>query len=283
MPSDHLRGVEGTNKSSRPLQVLDVAECHATQGHHDDTSMHGPIGIHFTRERFGSEKALRSSCLRVTWQMQGAAWPSARKRVVPSAMTTIATYHVRMVNGRATASGEKGRRSSPVRAQPVSRSGLFPRPTRPGPRRTLARYPAAVSVSTLHASSSRRDTGQMNETVRGVFGSGHLGGGRAAWGLVTLGICIPIQPMTPAWARSETAQRQAATRSVGRESLVGVTGVGLDPIMTPRQHRLDAPKDPHGAVQRPGPAAAGGHGTARSVGGTFVSGTVQNGNALALF
>ena len=112
---------------------------------------------------------------------------------------------------------------------------------------TLARYPAAVSVSTLHASSSRRDKGQLNETVRGVFGSGHLGGGRAAWGLVTLGICIPIQPMTPAWARSETAQRQAATRSVGRESLVGVTGVGLDPIMTPRQHRLDAPKDPRGA------------------------------------
>ncbi len=32
---------------------------------------------------------------------------SARKRVVPSAMTTIATYHVRMVNGRAAASGEK--------------------------------------------------------------------------------------------------------------------------------------------------------------------------------
>jgi len=114
-------------------------------------------------------------------------------------------------------------------------------------RRTLARYPAALSVSTLHASSSRRDKGQLNETVRGVFGSGHLGGGRAAWGLVTLGICIPIQPMTPAWARSETAQRQAATRSVGRESLVGVTGVGLDPIMTPRQHRLDAPKDPRGA------------------------------------
>ena len=112
---------------------------------------------------------------------------------------------------------------------------------------TLARYPAALSVSTLHASSSRRDKGQLNETVRGVFGSGHLGGGRAAWGLVTLGICIPIQPMTPAWARSETAQRQAATRSVGRGSWVGVTGVGLDPIMTPRQHRLDAPKDPRGA------------------------------------
>ena len=68
--------------------------------------------------------------------------------------------------------------------------------------RTLARYPAALSVSTLHASSSRRDKGQLNETVRGVFGSGHLGGGRAAWGLVTVGICIPIQPMTPAWARS---------------------------------------------------------------------------------
>ena len=84
--------------------------------------------------------------------------------------------------------------------------------------------------------------GQLNETVRGVFGSGHLGGGRAARGLVTLGICIPIQPMTPAWARSETAQRQAATRSVGRGSWVGVTGVGLDPIMTPRQHRLDAPR-----------------------------------------
>ena len=117
----------------------------------------------------------------------------------------------------------------------------------PSSRKTLARYPAALSVSTLHASSSRRDKGQLNETVRGVFGSGHLGGGRAAWGLVTLGICIPIQPMTPAWARSETAQRQAATRSVGRESLVGVTGVGLDPIMTPRQHRLDAPKDPRGA------------------------------------
>ena len=77
---------------------------------------------------------------------------------------------------------------------------------RPGPhlleRITLARYPAALSVSTLHASSSRRDKGQLNETVRGVFGSGHLGGGRAAWGLVTVGICIPIQPMTPAWARS---------------------------------------------------------------------------------
>ena len=115
-----------------------------------------------------------------------------------------------------------------------------------GDRRSLARYPAALSVSTLHASSSRRDNGQLNETVRGVFGSGHLGGGRAAWGLVSLGICIPIQPMTPAWARSETAQRQAATRSVGRGSLVGVTGVGLDPIMTPRQHRLDAPKDPRG-------------------------------------
>src|SRR5271165_837352 len=112
---------------------------------------------------------------------------------------------------------------------------------------TLARYPAALSVSTLHASSSRRDNGQLNETVRGVFGSGHLGGGRAAWGLVTLGICIPIQPMTPAWARSETAQRHVATRSAGRGSLLNVMRLGLDPIMTPRQHRLDAPKDPRGA------------------------------------
>jgi len=92
------------------------------------------------------------------------------------------------------------RRRSPVGAQPWPVLAL-PR-TRSLGVVTLARYPAALSVSTLHASSSRRDKGQLNETVRGVFGSGHLGGGRAAWGLVTLGICIPIQPMTPAWARS---------------------------------------------------------------------------------
>ena len=39
--------------------------------------------------------------------MQGAAWPFCQKAGGPFAMTTIATYHVRMVNGRATASGEK--------------------------------------------------------------------------------------------------------------------------------------------------------------------------------
>jgi len=57
--------------------------------------------------------------------------------------------------------------------------------------RTLARYPAALSVSTPRASSSRRDKGQLNETVRGAFGLGHVGRGRAAWGGVSLGICIP--------------------------------------------------------------------------------------------
>ncbi len=67
---------------------------------------------------------------------------------------------------------------------------------------TLARYPAARSVSTLPASSSRRDKGRLNETVRGAFGCGDLGSGRAGRGVVTLGICIPTQPMTPAWARS---------------------------------------------------------------------------------
>ena len=30
-----------------PMQVLDVAICHATQRHHDDTSMHGPIRYTF--------------------------------------------------------------------------------------------------------------------------------------------------------------------------------------------------------------------------------------------
>src|SRR5208337_2566778 len=47
MPSDHLRGVERTNRRLRPLQVLDVARCHTTQRHHDDTSMHGPIRYTF--------------------------------------------------------------------------------------------------------------------------------------------------------------------------------------------------------------------------------------------
>ena len=47
-------------------------------------------------------------------------------------MTTIATYHVRMVNGRATASGEKSSEALASWCATMSQFWLFPRTRGPG-------------------------------------------------------------------------------------------------------------------------------------------------------
>src|SRR5271165_5417504 len=77
MPSDHLRGVEGRTEDSGPLQVLDVAERHATRRHHDDTSMHWPIRYTFyqraIREQEGPTELLPpcylGACLGISIQV----------------------------------------------------------------------------------------------------------------------------------------------------------------------------------------------------------------------
>ena len=111
-----------------PLQLLDVAICHATQRNAITMTpaCMGRSGIHFTRERFGSKKALRSSCLHVTWQMQGAAWPFCQKAGGP--FRNDDHRHLPRENGQRSGDGERGeklvgarqlvRNHEPIRALP---------------------------------------------------------------------------------------------------------------------------------------------------------------------
>ena len=71
--------------------------------------MHGPIRYTFDqRAAIGSKKAgAEAPVSALPGRRKGPRFLGARKWAAPSAMTSIATYHVRIVNGRAAASGEK--------------------------------------------------------------------------------------------------------------------------------------------------------------------------------
>ncbi len=121
-----------------PLQLLDVAICHATQRNAITMTpaCMGRSGIHFTRERFGSKKAPRSSCLRVTWQTQGAAWPFCQKAGGP--FRNDDHRHLPRENGQRSGDGERGEKLVGARQlvrnhEPVL---ALPQDPWPGRRRT---------------------------------------------------------------------------------------------------------------------------------------------------
>ena len=80
------RDREGRTKCSGPCSFLMSRDATRRNAITMTPACMGRSGVHFTRERFGSKKALRSSCLRVSWQTQGATFPWCRKAGGPSAM-----------------------------------------------------------------------------------------------------------------------------------------------------------------------------------------------------
>src|SRR5271157_5455123 len=110
MPSDHLRGVEGRTEGSGPCRFLMSRDATQRNAITMTPACMGRSGIHFTREHTGSKKALQGSGPRFFWQAKEATFPWCRNVGAHSAMTTIATCHVRMVNGCAAASGEETNR-----------------------------------------------------------------------------------------------------------------------------------------------------------------------------
>src|SRR5208337_4698121 len=104
------RGREGRTEGSGPCRFLMSREATRGEAITMTPACMGRSGIHFTRDHTGSKKALQGSGPRFFWQAKEAAFPWCRKVGAHSAMTTIATCHVRMVNGCAAASGEETNR-----------------------------------------------------------------------------------------------------------------------------------------------------------------------------
>jgi hypothetical protein len=104
---------------------------------------------------------------------------SARKRVVPSAMTTIATYHVRMVNGRATASGEKSSEALASWCATMSQFWLFPRTRGLGAveRNSFRFFPAGRFARSNGTNGTEKRT-VLGELHRGLS---YLMTGKGAW------------------------------------------------------------------------------------------------------
>ena len=104
---------------------------------------------------------------------------SARKRVVPSAMTTIATYHVRMVNGRATASGEKSSEALASSCATMSQFWLFPRTRGLGAveRNSFRFFPAGRFARSNGTNGTEKRT-VLGELHRGLS---YLMTGKGAW------------------------------------------------------------------------------------------------------
>ena len=104
---------------------------------------------------------------------------SARRRVVPSAMTTIATYHVRMVNGRATASGEKSSEALASWCATMSQFWLFPRTRGLGAveRNSFRFFPAGRFARSNGTNGTEKRT-VLGELHRGLS---YLMTGKGAW------------------------------------------------------------------------------------------------------
>jgi len=104
---------------------------------------------------------------------------SARRRVVPSAMTTIATYHVRMVNRRATASGEKSSEARASWCATMSQFWLFPRTRGLGAveRNSFRFFPAGRFARSNGTNGTEKRT-VLGELHRGLS---YLMTGKGAW------------------------------------------------------------------------------------------------------
>ena len=139
----------------------------------------GRSGIHFTRERFGSEKALRSSCLRVTWQMQGAAWPFCQKAGGP--FRNDDHRHLPRENGQRSGDGERGERLGGARQLVRNHEPVLALPQDPWPgrrRRNSFRFFPAGRFARSNGTNGTEKRTVLGELHRGLS---YLMTGKGAW------------------------------------------------------------------------------------------------------
>ena len=139
----------------------------------------GRSGIHFTRERFGSKKALRSSCHRVTWQTQGAAWPFCQKAGGP--FRNDDHRHLPRENGLPSGDGERGESSEALASwcATMSQFWLIPRTRGLGAveRNSFRFFPAGRFARSNGTNGTEKWT-VLGELHRGLS---YLMTGKGAW------------------------------------------------------------------------------------------------------
>ena len=135
--------------------------------------------VHFTRERFGSKKALRSSCLRVTWQTQGAAWPFCQKAGGP--FRNDDHRHLPRENGQRSGDGERGKSSEALTSWCATMSQLWPFPRTRGlsavERNSFRFFPAGRFARSNGTNGTEKRT-VLGELHRGLS---YLMTGKGAW------------------------------------------------------------------------------------------------------
>ncbi len=142
--------------------------------------MHGPIRYTFyQRESWEQEGPAKLRLALLPGKRRGPCGLGARKWMALSTMTTIATYHVRMVNGRATASGEKCSEALASWCATMSQLWPFPRTRGLGAveRNSFRFFPAGRFARSNGTNGTEKRT-VLGELHRGLS---YLMTGKGAW------------------------------------------------------------------------------------------------------